>query len=297
MAARAAPGARAGAGRALGPGRDAPIEYGPAHMLPASWPDRDPDFAAAFPISDRYLGGRQRPPRRAAAAAAAAAGGGGRGAPPAVSYDDDKPWMTPRIAFKLYSTAVFLSDVAQHSDPDALDLPPVAAPFVARRAWRRKLAQAFLRIAGRLANGLEPGPNCTGEEMAFHLAVDWAREYDWGGNDEESAQLDRLPQAEMDDDWELVQDAAVQDEDVLMLFDDKVAPQLLAGGTLAAVMGVTHLHPSECEPPPPPRAQGARRRVAAAGRPGSVLTCCTVHTGESVGRARARLRCGVHQWA
>ncbi|KAI8465925.1 MAG: hypothetical protein J3K34DRAFT_524984 [Monoraphidium minutum] len=194
-------------------------------------------------------------PRRAAARAwaaaagarmAAAAGGAALPLDAPLAYDDDKPWMTPRIAFKLYSTAVFLSDVAQHSDPDALDLPPAAAPFAARRAWRAARAGAGVP-ADRGAAGQRPGagPNCTGEEMALHLAVDWAREYDRGGNDEESAQLDWLPQAEMDDDWELVQDAAVQDEDVQMLFDDKVAPQLLAGGTLAAVMGVTHLHPSE----------------------------------------------------
>ncbi|KAI8468350.1 MAG: hypothetical protein J3K34DRAFT_12109 [Monoraphidium minutum] len=75
-----------------------------------------------------------------------------------------------------------------------------------------------------------------------------------------------LPQAEMDDGWGMVEDAAVQDTDVLMLYDEDVAPKLLAGGGLAAMMNIVNLHPSECEQPPgawAPRAPRPRPRRCA----------------------------------
>ena len=41
--------------------------------------------------------------------------------------------------------------------------------------WRTEFVECFRRLARRLQLGLGPRPNCTGEEMAWHLIIDAAR--------------------------------------------------------------------------------------------------------------------------
>jgi hypothetical protein len=57
------------------------------------------------------------------------------------------------------------------------------------------------RLASRLAKGMEPQPNCTGEEMALHKIIEMARYDDFEAFDDE---LEALPSHPKDDDFDMV---------------------------------------------------------------------------------------------
>lgn len=91
-------------------------------------------------------------------------------------------WLTPKMACRLHHAAVDMSEMHDGSNEfntlhDYPNLPKIARRFWRQSAgWRRNFVSCYRRIAMRLAKGLEPRPNCTGEEMALHhvvgLAVD-----------------------------------------------------------------------------------------------------------------------------
>ena len=185
------------------------------------------------------------------------------------SADDgeDGPWLTPRMAARIHHVAVVDGDTMLE-DIEFMRpcLPKVARPFFKRSAvWRENFRDCYLRIAMRLQKGLPPSPNCTGEEMALHNILERAPDADDVIGDE----IDMLPEYANDDDFEMVKDVAVQDEDVLMLFengdtggqfgedsDDEatvdsplLAPGSMAdfmlGSTASAMLRTANLHPSE----------------------------------------------------
>ena len=180
--------------------------------------------------------------------------------------DDDGPWLTPRMAARIHFTALMLATVMlDHDDDDDGDginaprLPRIARPFFKNsNEWRLSFRDCYVRIAMRLQKGLPPKPNCTGEELAFHNIMDEARYTDMMEEDDE------LPTFPNDDDYETVRENAVQDDDVLDLYEKgdngysdsdedetrvdnpvhgkKVSFMLGAGGDR---MGAVYLHPGE----------------------------------------------------
>jgi hypothetical protein len=182
---------------------------------------------------------------------------------PKTGLHADGHWLTPRMAAKLYETAVVVPDYA--FDGRAPSLPRVARRFWKSSArWRENFLECYRRIASRLVKGLKPSPNCTGEEMALHnivtAAVDAEQLIMDSGN---CAWFDRLPKYENDDDFDMVSELATEDSDVLGLFEQgdlghsdeeqdegaplssEVAMMLNKDGLLARQMDYAFLHPDE----------------------------------------------------
>jgi len=174
-------------------------------------------------------------------------------------------WLTPRMAARIHHVAVVDGDTMLE-DIEFMTpcLPKVARSFFKRsREWRLNFQECYLRIAMRLQKGQPPRPNCTGEEMALHNIIDRAADADDAIGDE----IDALPEYPNDDDFDMVKDIAVEDEDVLMLFEDAddggmfgedddepdVDNPVLGPGSMAdfmlgsggAMMRTANLHPSE----------------------------------------------------
>ncbi len=133
--------------------------------------------------------------------------------------DDDGPWLTPRMAAKIHHVAIVDADtlLADYGFCPPR-LPKIARPFFKRsRKWRLAFRDCYVRIGLRLQKGLPPQPNCTGEEMAFHNIMEQVPDVDDVLYDDEN--YTNLPEYPNDNDYHLVKDLAVQDEDVLMLFE------------------------------------------------------------------------------
>ena len=166
-------------------------------------------------------------------------------------------WITPRMAASIHHAATVFSDFDVDDPPR---LPKVARPFLKQsKEWRESFRDCHLRIAMRLQKGLDPQPNCTGEEMAFHNIMYLAPD----AYDAIHEEIDELPENPNDEEYGMVRENGVEDEDVLMLFgdgddddddDDEVGVDnpVLGPGSVADfmlgspdVMRVAHLHPSE----------------------------------------------------
>mmetsp|Transcript_22518 Transcript_22518/g.44492 ORF Transcript_22518/g.44492 Transcript_22518/m.44492 type:complete len:434 (-) Transcript_22518:216-1517(-) len=155
--------------------------------------------------------------------------------PPPRSGDDDPEndeeddendydfWLTQKMAARLHFQACVCSDDDELRHGDMPRLPKIARSFWRKSAaWRLDLMECYRRIACRLAQGMPPSPNCTGEEMALHNIITVAPEADEViGNSDfgERDILSALPTYRNDDNFDLVSDAAFQDHDVLMLFE------------------------------------------------------------------------------
>jgi len=183
---------------------------------------------------------------------------------PKADDEEGGPWLTPRMAARIHHVAVVEGDTMLDDWQDCPPrLPKVARPFFRRsREWRESFRDCYLRIAMRLQKGLPPRPNCTGEEMAFHNILERVPDVD----EECEDTLESLPEYPNDDDFDMVRDCAIQDEDVLMLIDDDdddgygfdedepsvdnpvLGPQSMAAFMLGSggdMMNTAHLHPSE----------------------------------------------------
>ena len=139
-------------------------------------------------------------------------------------YDDndedrfDGSWLTPQMANNLHCQA---RDMAQ-LHLDTIDepwytgkLPKIAIPFYKKSPmWRKAFVECHMRIAARLSKGLAPSPNCTGEEMALHNIINMAEADDHYEVDES------LVKFKNDQNFGLLRENVVEDEDVLMLFED-----------------------------------------------------------------------------
>lgn len=182
---------------------------------------------------------------------------------PKVDDDDESgPWLTPRMAARLHHIAIVDGEQLLDDVYFPPDLPRVARPFFKRsKEWRENFRECYLRIGMRLQKGLPPCPNCTGEELALHNIVHRAPDAEDGDLD----LLTGLPKFPNDEDYMLVLDNAVEDMDVMMLYEDgddgcdddddepSVDNPVLGPGSMASfmlgsggdAMRVNNLHPSE----------------------------------------------------
>jgi hypothetical protein len=137
-------------------------------------------------------------------------------------YDEDMfdgSWLTPQMAKNLHCQAF---NMAQLHLEDTIDepwytgkLPKIATPFYKKSPmWRKAFVECHMRIAARLSKGLDPSPNCTGEEMALHNIINMAEADDDYEVDES------LVKFKNDQNFSLLRENVVEDEDVLMLFED-----------------------------------------------------------------------------
>lgn len=138
----------------------------------------------------------------------------------AVAVNDS--WLTPRTACKLFHAAQSLVKLLSDKSYGPLllsQLPLVCRPFITKGWWVHAYLQCLRRIAARLAKGMPPKPNCTGEEMVLHSLLLHAAELESDDMAGLAPGLDRLPVFKHDGDFDLVRRRAVQDQDVLMLYD------------------------------------------------------------------------------
>ena len=134
-------------------------------------------------------------------------------------------WLTPRMAAHLHHVAIrngkeMLDDWKSHLPT----LPMVACPFFKRsREWQESFRDCYLRIGTRLQKGLPPCPNCTGEELALHNIIYIAPDADEAMTEDDDFYIFKgLPTFPNDENYSLVTDNAVDDIDVMMLFEDGV---------------------------------------------------------------------------
>lgn len=161
--------------------------------------------------------------------------------------------MTPRMAYWLCRTCVYLADTWRDNRDDPaplLDfLPPLARPL-AHGVWYDRFTDCFDDLATRIARGdgdREQLATCTGEEMALHLAIDLAEAHH--GDGLLGPDLDRaatLPDhGDNDSDFDAMRDALFTDHDVLILFDSLMDGAEIPGGMLDRVERCANLHPRD----------------------------------------------------
>lgn len=161
--------------------------------------------------------------------------------------------MTPRMAYWLWSSSVYLSDTwrCARGDPEPLldDLPPIARPY-AKGDWFGRFTDCFEHLATRIAAGdgdQERLATCTGEELALHLVIDIAEAHLADrilGTDIEEAGT--LPDHGDDDrDFEAMRDLLFRDHDVLLLFDPSLDGAEDPDGELDRFARFANLHPRD----------------------------------------------------
>jgi hypothetical protein len=147
---------------------------------------------------------------------------------------DDAQWRpAARTASLLFTALNVLADFVQ-ADIERHGARPVGGddfwyaldrlPSVTwhqRTAWRRRIATSARALAADLADGRQPIPRCTAEEMILHLAIEDAE-----GDDGDPLAAPEYPWATVagpdDEEWEACRDLLFDDHDVLML--DEPAP-------------------------------------------------------------------------
>ncbi len=188
--------------------------------------------------------------------------------PKADDEEDDGLWLTPRMAARLHHVAIRDGDEMLQYDnwkDNPPSLPKVARPFFKRsKEWRESFRDCYLRIGMRLQKGLPPYPNCTGEELALHHIIHIAPDADeW---DVDGSFFKGLPKFPNDENYMLLLDHAIEDEDVMMLYENgdygyddndddnpTVDNPVLGPGSMASfilgsggdAMRVNNLHPSK----------------------------------------------------
>lgn len=136
-----------------------------------------------------------------------------------------RSWMSPRMAYCLWSTAVYLADTwrANSQDPGPLldELPPIARK-AAHGEWLDRFIDCFDALAGKIAAGpsdLEGLASCTGEELALHLVIDLAEGHVADGVLISGTLRALPPHGSSDTDFDLMRDVLFADHDVLMLYE------------------------------------------------------------------------------
>ena len=142
--------------------------------------------------------------------------------------DDGWTFLTPRSVAVLRTTFLYLADQIRE-DAARLDGRPVEESLdlgildeFPRLVWRQppewweRMARAAEDLADDLANGRPSEPRCPAEEALHHVAmgtVESVRAMMWN-------RLGDLPASPRDFDFESFHDIALQDEDILMLWED-----------------------------------------------------------------------------
>jgi hypothetical protein len=137
--------------------------------------------------------------------------------------------LTPRIAAVLWSISHVLADLA-YGDVEIYGDDPVTEnlgsvlhqyPRITWRqdaVWRRQAARAYDDLAGDIENGHWPMPRCVGEEMALRLILAEAAENEFDEHPSLERIVESLPAHPDDADWDLADDALLQDHDLANLF-------------------------------------------------------------------------------
>jgi len=140
----------------------------------------------------------------------------------AALYGEGDSALSPRMAWRLWTTAIALADT--YRDDDMWDLLRAELPPVAQRladhVWMERFVSCFEALAARLAKGgFESSQlaSCTGEEMALHFVIDLAESETKDGVIPTNVSLPE--DAERDDDFEWIGEALFRDYDVLLLFN------------------------------------------------------------------------------
>ena len=134
--------------------------------------------------------------------------------------------MSPRMAAKVHRCTLSRAECMKSMGKDYFArLPRLAKPFWNRSPqWREAYYHCFLRIALRLQQGRAPEPNCTGEEIAFHQIMGDVSCPSVEDEICDSFGVDfwnAIPECpDHDFDYAEVRDSCIEDEDVLMLFED-----------------------------------------------------------------------------
>ncbi|MGH9152362.1 MAG: hypothetical protein ACRD03_08205 [Acidimicrobiales bacterium] len=157
--------------------------------------------------------------------------------------DGDSSQMTPRMAWHLWSAALYLADEWRRGDIDSLldGLPPIAQPYARDRGWRQQFVASFERIAQRLANGGEDDvlARCTADELALHKLIDLAEAH-LIDDIFSPAAVSHLPDhGERDEDFYWMREVIFEDHDVLMLYNRAL------DGIENEVDGDSSLHPRD----------------------------------------------------
>mmetsp|Transcript_16095 Transcript_16095/g.37930 ORF Transcript_16095/g.37930 Transcript_16095/m.37930 type:complete len:355 (+) Transcript_16095:114-1178(+) len=133
-------------------------------------------------------------------------------------------WLTPRMAQHIRVACIVLSEMMRENPAVwAKSLPKCARALYRKNTqWRESFCEGFLRMAARLTKGMWPMPNCTAEEMGLHLAVEQAQatENEIGFDDIHGDCVQDYPVYDHDTNFVQFKSLAVDDEDVLYLFDD-----------------------------------------------------------------------------
>lgn len=175
---------------------------------------------------------------------------------------DELSDLTPRNALALWFEATstfrqYTRTLANFKDGETAEdnevfwnLPPVCEQ--ADKVWLTRYAQCFSAIAERLARGEVPYPRCTADEMAIHTLFgeieysleayeEGVRELSYFEREYYGLKLaaETLPADPDDLDVEMLQNALLEDTDVLMLFDYGIDDLVSSGA--AAAMGMANL--------------------------------------------------------
>lgn len=163
-------------------------------------------------------------------------------------------WMvTPRMAYWLWSTALFLADTWRENanDPEAVAdlLPSVARPH-ARGEWYERFGRCFDDLAERIATGEandERLAKCTGDELALHLVIEHAEAHlNDGVIGLHIAAAQALPDHGDDDsDFDAMRDVLFEDHDVLMLYNPALDGIEDPTSGLSDQTRTTNLHPRD----------------------------------------------------
>jgi hypothetical protein len=137
--------------------------------------------------------------------------------------DGDGWQMTPRMAWQLWSAALYLADEWRTSQPDALarTLPPIARSHVQYPAWRGQFAAGFVRIATRLADADDADAlaRCTAEELALHLTIDLAERHAIDGALSPAAGCHLPEHGRQDRAFDRMRESLFEDHDFLLLYN------------------------------------------------------------------------------
>ena len=137
--------------------------------------------------------------------------------------DGDGWQMTPRMAWHLWSGALYLADEWRHGDVHSLleALPLIARPYAKDRAWRQQFIAGFERIAERLARGGEDDvlARCTAEELALHKIIDLAEAQVLADIVSPAAVCHLPDHGARDEDFHWMREVLFEDHDVLMLYN------------------------------------------------------------------------------
>lgn len=158
--------------------------------------------------------------------------------------DGDGWQTTPRMAWQLWSAALYLADEWRTSQPEALAkaLPPVARAYTSDRAWRQRFVAGFDRLAGRLAAIDEDGDTlarCTAEELALHLTINVAEQHRLDGALSPAAACHLPDHGTRDQAFDRMREALFEDHDFLLLYN----PSL--DGIETELDGNPSLHPRD----------------------------------------------------